>query len=126
MRLIVMMTLLCAPSVGCDDAFGLCENRLTQTIPSPDGTLDAAVFSRDCGATVATSAQVSVLAHGTRPKGPGTIFIADSNHGAVAIDLEVVWKAPAELAIAYPARARVFKKEERLGGVHVAYATLSP
>jgi hypothetical protein len=72
------------------------------------------------------STHVSVLdASDVLPKSAGTIFDADSDHGA-ARDMAVTVRCAArdQLVIQYPAHARVFREEVQANGVVVAYETV--
>jgi hypothetical protein len=71
---------------------------------------------------------VSVLAVGTKlPNEPGNVFIADGDHGGIntgnegELKLRLRWAGDKELVINYPKRARLFRSEEHIGGIHVAY-----
>lgn len=126
MRLLIFLCLV-STSSACDDSFGLCDNSIVQTAKSPDGARVAILFKRDCGATTATSTQISVLTSTQPLKGGGNAFVADDNHGAVgtnttgALPVGLRWLSADQLSISFPAAARVFKKEARVSGVSISY-----
>jgi len=109
---------------GCS---GTCHNTPHQTLPSPHGRFSAVLFSRDCGATTGFSSQVSVTGIGDTQNGGGNAFVADDNHGLAAAAswggpwTELRWLSAGRLLVRYDARARVFKKEERVSGVSISY-----
>jgi hypothetical protein len=102
-------------------------------VPSPDGKWDVVLMVRNAGATTDYSTQLSVVPAGGRASReialcrPGNIFIADGNHGAVAVDdrglmhVAVVWQSPNIVLIRFPPSARVFKQERRFQSVVINY-----
>src|SRR5919106_3054135 len=58
-----------------------CQNQVLAEIPAPDLRVRAVVFQRTCGATTASSTQVSLLAASRPlPDDGGNVFIADTDH----------------------------------------------
>lgn len=107
---------------------GICANEILATVPSPDGTLKAVVFQRDCGATTGFSTQVSALrARQTLPNDGGILFVADCDHGAAPTgpgggpEVRVSWSSRRGLTVACHKRARVFKENTWLWGVSASY-----
>jgi hypothetical protein len=102
-------------------------------MPSPDGKWDVVLMVRNAGATTDYSTQLSVVAAGARLSReialcrPGNLFIADSNHGAAAVDdrgfmhVDVVWQSPSLVVITFPPSARVFKQERQLQSITINY-----
>jgi hypothetical protein len=101
-------------------------------VPSPDGKWDVVLMVRNAGATTDYSTQLSVIPAGRVSRElalcrPGNVFIADGNHGAVAVNprgfmhVDVVWKSPNLVLITFPPTARVFKRERRFQSVIVNY-----
>jgi len=102
-------------------------------VPSPDGKWDVVLMVRNAGATTDYSTQLSVVpAHGRLSREialgrPGNVFIADGNHGAVAVDnrgrihVDVVWQSPNVVLITFPPSSRVFKQERRFQSVIINY-----
>lgn len=130
--LVVMVRLL----VGIAIAWALvscgaaaCENTVLSDIQSPDGQNHAVVFARSCGATTDFSTQVSIEAGSIPVSGAGNVFIADTDHGKSPAGLgggpEVTarWVDATTVEISYNARARVFQKAARQGGIEVRFAT---
>ena len=114
---------------GCFDSDD-CENEIVSITRAPDAARDAAIFQRDCGATTGFSTQVSVVSAGVKVLGPGSTFIADTDHGtAQSADwggpwAEVEWKSPAKLMIRYDRRAQIFTAETSIDGIEVIYEPL--
>lgn len=79
-------------------------------------------FDRNCGATTGNNVQISILpASKSLPNDAGNAFIADNNHGAARFVAEAVWVAPRQIRVTYSAKARVFKRESRVGPIDIAY-----
>jgi hypothetical protein len=97
-----------------------CDNEIViDKLRSPDGERVAFVFSRSCGATVGTNAQVSLLEvyqelpndHG------GNVFICD----AACNEVKIQWIDPHLLEINYPNSAQVVLKRESWDGAKIRY-----
>jgi hypothetical protein len=103
----------------------LCNNDVYEEIASPSGTYKAVIFERNCGATTDFSYQVSILKadKSLSQSDGGNVFIADSNHGAVEVNVRVRWIDNTVLEVRYPARSRVFEKNDRIGDVTIRYST---
>jgi hypothetical protein len=85
---------------------------------SPDDSLDAVVFRRDCGATTGLSTQISLLRKGTSlPNGPGNVFSADTNYGVAPSakwggpPVDVKWSAKRTLIVVTDPAARIFRQD---------------
>jgi len=107
---------------------GPCSNTVIRTFPSPDGTLKAVVFLRDCGATTGFNTQISVTrANSDEPRGSGNAFVADTDHGKARAagcggpDVTVTWESTRRLAATYAHGSRVFQKHDEVLGVHIDY-----
>lgn len=118
-------------SFGCSKMVpSLCENGILQAVRSPDGTYEAVLFVRNCGTTVATSTQISIVPAGTAIHDTGNVLIVDSGNGAAptnddgSIGVRIDWMDRREVAIDYAGTARVFKKVEQLGDIGIHYAGL--
>jgi hypothetical protein len=125
--LVAAAVLVSAPS--CGSSCGLCGNQKLAEYPSPDGTVKVVVFERDCGATTDFSTQVSIVPVGSGvPDGGGNVFAADCDHDTApggaggGPEVRVRWNNRYAIELAYPAKARVFKSEHRVGNVSVSYA----
>ncbi len=97
---------------------GLCANTVTKRLTSPDGTRDAVVFTRDCGATTDFSTQVALVPSGQVPGEGGNVFIAPR-----AADVRVEWVGNDTLLV-HDAIANPNLKAGEAGGVTIRYATL--
>jgi hypothetical protein len=101
---------------------GCCVNETPSEHLSPDGKWKYVTFNRNCGATTGDNFQVSVLSASAQlPAEAGNTFIADDDHGATRFVAELEWLAPHTLQITYCSKARVFKKESRVGSLDVRY-----
>jgi len=114
---------------GTDD---LCGNSPLLEVQSPNGTLKAVVFERNCGATTGFSTQVSVIkAAGTLANEGGNLFVADTDHNAAPSGpgggpaVRVTWVGPSALRIEHHPLARVFRSEPSVNGVQVQYGIRS-
>src|SRR5689334_1844736 len=77
----LLMTMVATLLTSACGSFGMCGNREVERVPSPDGTLEAVLFQRDCGATTDFSTQVSIVPTGERLADQGgNAFVADANH----------------------------------------------
>ena len=130
------ITLLLAVGIGLIGALylltrNMCGNEVVTEIRSPDGRHKAVEFQRDCGATTDFSTQVSVI-NSEKKLGSGdagNAFTADSNHGSVPVhaagpgvmELDIKWLNSNTLQIEYPAGARVFSRNNKVGEVEIRY-----
>ena len=112
-------------------AFKMEPNAIIEEVPSPDNSMRAVIFERDCGATTGFSTQVSVLPHGAKlPNEAGNVLIA-GERGTVpgkggGPEVHAEWTAPDKLMIRYNQEGEVFLKEERIGKIEVGYRGLGP
>lgn len=123
-RLPLLMT-VCAITAGCGIAGG-CDNRVVQRSLSPDGSREAVVFERNCGATTGYSTQISLMSPGKDPANAGNLFIElDGERRLVWNDAAaaVRWTGPATLEVLFDAESEVFKAEQP-EGLEVEYARL--
>ena len=114
-------------------AFLKSATQVVADIPSPDGKWDAMLMERNGGAMTDYSTQVSIvpaasrLARGIAIVRAGNVFVADGDHGAVAVDgnglmtVRVTWASGSELVIAYPPKVRVFKQRTRFQSLTIRY-----
>jgi len=115
---IFLISILSISTIACSP----CENEVLEEIPSPNGTLRAIVFQRECGATVGSNRQVSLLPQAQRlSNAGGNVLILDSDHGRGSLDTEVTWTDNDHLLIRYDPRARVFDSNASVHGVEVTY-----
>jgi hypothetical protein len=106
----------------------MCANELIASVHSPDGTLTAVVFQRDCGATTGFSTQVSILsAAESLPNRAGNLFVADSDHGKAPSGLgggpevRVTWSGARSVRLTHHRNARVFVAKPAISGVSAEY-----
>ncbi|NUO64271.1 MAG: hypothetical protein HOQ11_17710 [Gemmatimonadaceae bacterium] len=121
--MLVLIALGASPMLGaCADG---CADRMLTESPSPDGSREAVIFERACGATTGFSTQVSVVDAGRHPTGRGNVFIADTDHGLAPAgpgggpEVRVRWLGPHTLEVRYHPRARVFQTESRPRGLEL-------
>jgi len=107
---------------GCGDA--LCANRVTQRVLSPDGSREAVVYERDCGATTAYASHVVIGAPGLVPQGSSALFVAtrgNMHRDWGNAEARVDWAGPDRLTITYDALSELFKQDESMDDVAVSY-----
>jgi hypothetical protein len=104
--------------VGC----GLCANEAPAEHPSPDGRWKYVSFDRNCGANTSSNLQISILpVSKSLPKDAANAFIADSDHGATRFVAQPEWITARKLRITYSPKARIFKRESKVGPIEVEY-----
>lgn len=102
--------------VGCDSA-DPCENTISQTLTSPDGTQKAVVFTRGCGATTGDSTQISLVnSSGSVGKEAGNVLVLGDE-----TPVSLRWKNATTLEIHFPATSQSFTKKTSVDGVSVVY-----
>lgn len=115
---LTFVLLLVAVFTGCD----MCANEAPAEHLSPDGQWKYVSFDRNCGATTGSNLQISVLpASKPLPDRAANAFIADDNHGATTFVAQPEWVSNRQLLITYSAKARVFKKESKVGAIDIKY-----
>ncbi|HEY2033350.1 MAG TPA: hypothetical protein VGH02_06645 [Rhizomicrobium sp.] len=119
--IVAASSLLAACDAGCDI-------KTISDVSSPDKTMKAILFERDCGATTDFTSQVSILSATQRASGSkGNTFIADTNHGSTKNTtwggplVKLEWTGPRRLKVHYDSRARLFLKEKNVAGVNISY-----
>jgi hypothetical protein len=96
-----------------------CDNEVSKEIPSPDGSLKAVVFSRNCGATTGFSTQISILRGANATSNDaGNVFVADQT------PVDIKWLSNTRLSIAYLTGTETFYQMKQLDGVTVTYRDL--
>ena len=93
-------------------AEGLCSNKIYREYPSPDRSLKAVVFQRECGPSSGATTQVSVIdAAKTLENRAGNILVlkGEAENTAPAI----TWKSEQELIIYHSIDGNEFKAETR-------------
>lgn len=109
----------------------MCATTVFDEISSPNQKLKAVVFQIDCGATSDFNTQVAVVKASfdtsnakALPKG---FFVADRDHGRVPAgitkgpEVRLNWESDDKLSVQYHQLARVFRSEEKQGGVTIQY-----
>jgi len=99
-------------SLGCG-SLDMCGNEVKARVSSPDGSREAVVFQRDCGATTGFSTQVSVLNRGEPFRESSSLWHATEfgnalvlgEHGASEARLR--WNGNRELTILVNPQAKV-------------------
>jgi hypothetical protein len=105
--------------VGCTD----CQNEAPAEHASPDGQWKYVSFDRNCGATTGSNLQISVLpVSNALSSGAANAFIADDYHDATRFVAQPEWMSDRRLRIVYSSKARVFKKEAKVGPIDIEYA----
>ena len=95
----------------------LCANDNLRESVSPNGTLKAVLFRRDCGATTSYSTQVSILPTSRQlPNEAGNVFIVGGEPLVV-----VRWLDDRHLSISGGGAATAFKHVSAFNGVQITY-----
>ncbi len=95
---------------------GMCGNYIHKTITSPEATLKAVIFQRDCGATTGFSTQISILSATEKlSNDSGNIFSSDGHPDDSAP--EVSWVSEDELSINKRDTVQVYNQETSWGWV---------
>lgn len=136
LRMVAIIVLLTLGAWGllARAAGGLCSNTVLTTVPSPDGTHQAIVFGRDCGASTGFSTQVSILHAGARLSNnvSSNTFVADADNGIAPAGrgggprVEVEWREAELLEVRHDSRARVFRTESHVRGITVQTVAITP
>lgn len=99
---------------GCGD---VCSNEPVTVLPSPSGKTKAVVFHRKCGATTELNTQVSVIpAYSQLSNIPGNALILEGD-----VSVVVRWDSDAALTISGLGKAQVYKQQDSVAGVSIAY-----
>jgi hypothetical protein len=129
-KAVLLLSMVAAVFLCCS---GRSFNTEVQRVTSPDKKTDVVVFVRQGGATTGFSTQISLERAGKAlPDGPGNIFVADDDHGKVAlladgtIPLALSWRTNTVLEIQFSKRARVFKMQDKWRGVQIIYTPSLP
>ena len=113
----VMLFVVATLLAGCD-----CANETPAEHLSPDGQWKFVSFDRNCGATTGRNLQVSVLpTTKSLPNSAANAFIADDNHGATRFVAQSEWISATKLRITYSPKARIFKRESKVGPIDIEY-----
>ncbi|HEO99589.1 MAG TPA: hypothetical protein ENO02_09860 [Epsilonproteobacteria bacterium] len=95
-------------------AEGLCSNKIYREYPSPDRSLKAVVFQRECGPSSGATTQISVIdAAKTLENRAGNILVLKGEPENVAPAVE--WKSKQEMIIYHAIDGNEFKAETRYG-----------
>jgi hypothetical protein len=115
--LLIMVFVITILLAGCD-----CANEAPAEHLSPDGRWKYVCFDRKCGATTGNNFQESVLpASKSLPNSAANAFIADDDHGATRFVAQSEWISPTKLRITYSQKARIFKRESKVGPIDIEY-----
>lgn len=88
----------------------LCSNQIHQVYPSPDRSLKAVVFQRECGPSSGATTQVSLLdASSELPNEAGNILVIKGETNTSAPD--ITWNSSQELIIHHPLDGNAFKAQ---------------
>jgi hypothetical protein len=106
----------------------MCGNEILAEFPSPQGNRKVVVFQRDCGATTGFSTHASILGIAQVLKNEsGNVLTSDTDHGAAPSGpgggpaLVVAWQSESSVQLSVHPKARVIKRESKVGGIHVSY-----
>jgi hypothetical protein len=97
-----------------------CVNSILERAGSPDGTTDAILFNRGCGATTGGSTQVALVGAGEPlPDRPANVFVTE--HVAT---VSIEWLGPRHLTIRFRDGTAIAKEEPSVNGVDVTFDRL--
>lgn len=117
MRKIIVVPILFA--AACAEVGCICPDNVLSRSTSPDGTLVATLFQRDCGATTDYSTIVSVQSPSQGFRDERTfVFVAKGQKSVT-----VKWTSKRDLSIECEACSRptVFKEVTALGDINIVY-----
>jgi hypothetical protein len=86
-----------------------CENELVQAVDSPDGTLKAVIFQRDCGATTGYYRQVAMLK--ASQKFPRRVALRSFFALEGQPKIEAVWEGSRQIRIRYESGFNIVLKQ---------------
>ena len=116
-KLLPVVLFAIALLAGCD-----CGNEAPAEHFSPDGQWKYVSFDRNCGSTTGSNLQISVLpASKSLPNSAANAFIADDNNAATRFVAQPEWISRTKLRITYSPKARVFKRESKVGPIDIEY-----
>src|SRR4051812_44498604 len=99
-----------------------CANEVPVEGLSPNRQWKYVSFDRNCGATTGRNLQISILpASKPLPNNAANAFIADNNRGAARFVATPEWVSARELKITYSSKARIFKREPKVGPITITY-----
>lgn len=97
-----------------DLAEGLCENKIYETYLSPDQSLKAVTFQRDCGGTDGATTQISILdASQSLENRAGNVFVVAGAPKHQAPD--ITWNSDQEVTVHYQTDGSEIKAETHWG-----------
>ena len=100
----------------------MCANNIDKIYFSPNKSLKAVVFQRDCGATTGFSTQISILnSKEELPNSKGNVFIINGHPDNV--QAVVAWKNNKEINIHYTSNTIPFKIKKDFGFFDVVKIT---
>lgn len=101
-----------------ENIFDPCDVAIRNSTLAPDGRTAVVVFEMECGATAPFNTQASLVPAGKAflPRKNPPFLVLDGKHS-----LSVTWTAPSAVRIGIPDAVTVFKKEQSVEGVTVAY-----
>jgi hypothetical protein len=92
--------------------------------------MQAVVFERGCGATTATSTQMSILRSEDRLREVAATWLATdsgnaaifrSERGGAAPDIDVTWDSPTSLRVVYDLNTELVSQNGSVKGIAVTY-----
>ena len=94
---------------------GLCSNTLFKEYPSPDASLKAVVFQRECGPSTGATTQVSLIeVDKSLENSAGNLLVLKGEPEKVAP--AIAWKSRQEMIIYHAIDGHEFKAETRYPG----------
>ena len=119
---IIVLTLVVLFSLSYSIFNGACQNQVFNAYYSPDKSMRAIVFQRDCGATTGFSTQISILNSDEELDNEGgNIFIIKGHPSDVAP--EIVWTGNQSITIHHRINGNEFKAKNQFGWLNPVKVT---
>ncbi len=116
---IVLMVLFYLAIFGMLSFLEPCENRIIQSVFSPNKKYKVVLFQRDCGATTSFSSQISLLKSKEKLEDSGNIYIAKGYPKNFTIE----WQDNNHIIITLP-KQKVYKIKKELNSIVIEYKIL--
>jgi hypothetical protein len=126
----IAMVFLAAAAFVCVSGCSVCGVDFVSSKVSPGGRVKAVVYTMDCGATVRTLTEISVLPAGAGvPEGRANALVVRDDpdspieRSSQDIDVHMEWLSDRRLLVLTPKGALVDRIATSVGGVAIEYGT---
>ena len=95
-----------------------CINTVVTEVVSPNGSLVATVYKRDCGATTLENTQVAIRRKGEafKANNSASVFIIETEK-----NVSVVWETDFAMQISFSGDGDIFRQQKTDGNVTISY-----